>query len=113
MRVIVAGGTRLVGIILAVGLAVGGCGGRSELHARSTVGAQGGVTGPGAGGEGEAGGSQEDATCSIQDAVAVRAVSAGGNHTCALTTTGGLRCWGANYYGQLGDGTRTSCSHLP
>ena len=38
----------------------------------------------------------------------VAAISAGDGHSCAVKTDGSLWCWGANYQGELGDGTLTS-----
>ena len=42
----------------------------------------------------------------------VRAIALGAAHTCALMTAGGVRCWGANSFGQLGDGLAPDFAQL-
>ena len=39
--------------------------------------------------------------------VAATALSSGDSHTCATTITNTMKCWGSNFFGQLGDGTTT------
>lgn len=43
----------------------------------------------------------------------ISAVSAGEAHACAVMTNGGAKCWGSNYYGQIGDGGPFSVRYFP
>src|SRR5436189_235782 len=58
---------------------------------------------------GDNSGTDQHAPALVQAPVGVtfQAISAGGQHTCAVTTTGDAYCWGRNEFGRLGDGTGT------
>jgi alpha-tubulin suppressor-like RCC1 family protein len=44
---------------------------------------------------------------------AVASIAAGADHVCARMTSGGVRCWGGNANGQLGDGMRPTLALYP
>jgi alpha-tubulin suppressor-like RCC1 family protein len=44
---------------------------------------------------------------------AVTQIAAGGSHTCALLTTGAVRCWGFAFFGQLGYGNTLDIGGRP
>jgi alpha-tubulin suppressor-like RCC1 family protein len=63
---------------------------------------------------GQLGDASNDASAVPVDVVGLSgdatAVTAQGNHSCALNAEGGAVCWGYNGYGQLGDGSTDSSS---
>lgn len=85
-------------------------------HHSCAVTSSGGVKCWGHNGNGQLGIGSSGDMLSPVDVPAVNAqivqVVAGHQHTCALTASGGVKCWGWNGYGQLGDGTTTN-KNLP
>ena len=43
----------------------------------------------------------------VLSGVIAMAIAVGGYHTCAIVTGDGVKCWGWNFYGQLGIGSTT------
>jgi alpha-tubulin suppressor-like RCC1 family protein len=43
----------------------------------------------------------------------VRTISVGGAHTCAITRARGMRCWGLNGWGELGNGVESTLHDVP
>jgi alpha-tubulin suppressor-like RCC1 family protein len=52
----------------------------------------------------------QPAPVQVLGGLSFRTIAVGHSHTCGLTTTGEVYCWGANSLGNLGDGTRTDRS---
>jgi alpha-tubulin suppressor-like RCC1 family protein len=53
---------------------------------------------------GAAAGSVRPPPTGIKTIASAKALSAGGQHTCAIEGTGAVKCWGSNAAGQLGNG---------
>ena len=49
----------------------------------------------------------------VSGLVGSTAIAPGWDHTCALLSNGSVQCWGANNYGQLGNGASISGSSVP
>ena len=105
----------VVGVVDATAIATGGEHSGPEhscaLHEDGTVSCWGN-NGVGQLGNGQSG---DSAVSSVPVRVAgitdATAIAAGGGHSCALREGGTISCWGANWYGQLGNGQSGENAH--
>ncbi|MBI4419412.1 MAG: hypothetical protein HY560_01190 [Gemmatimonadetes bacterium] len=64
-------------------------------------------------GNGDSTGSGSPIPVPVSGGITFTAVSAGGLHTCGITSAGMAYCWGSNFHGQLGDGGTVASSFTP
>jgi serine/threonine-protein kinase len=99
--------TPVVGLEGAVGIALGG-------HFSCAIVRDGTARCWGSNSDGELGdgtsASSRQEPVQVAGLEGVRQIAAGWRHACARLKGGGLRCWGQNTFGQLGDGTTTNRS---
>jgi alpha-tubulin suppressor-like RCC1 family protein len=99
----------VLGVVGATAVSAGG-------HHSCTL-ALGGVQCWGFNGNGQLGdgtnGNYSTATAVDGLASGVASISAGVGYSCAVTDGGEIKCWGANFYGQLGDGTAPDAHNTP
>lgn len=67
-----------------------------------------GSNGGGQLGEGSPLGAHSESAVAVTGLPTAIGVAAGANHSCAVTATHEVKCWGINHRGQLGDGTTTN-----
>ncbi len=53
------------------------------------------------------------ASVNLGSGLSAKSIVANSDHTCVILNNGGVKCWGDNTYGQLGDGTTTTNRDAP